>query len=417
MFGGKATTYRLFILSALTFCNLSAQVTVRQNIDIRQGICDSSIIVSTAPQLPSNQVERMFDGNPGTFAHLSNVDSLQVTLRVDSSLQFVEAKVFFGNQGNWSLETANSLYDLTFKTGSYQLLVNARTCLFLVADSAVFSEQQAKFIRMTVRNSQSHTINVGEWGLRSNITFTSLYMLPNPPRLLPNTSLKLRVKLVGQDNRLYPYNLPAPLQWQSADHSIAMVDSSGRVHGIAVGTTEITVSARGIPLTGHAPVSVETDFQSVNASPKTSRVVLVLQDPLTGNGQRLHQRFGWINPLDLVPDIVAEFDSISEGVAHFEIVDTIDTNLLFTRYYGAFLTVDSLVAYFSVPGWPKLVRAHQNGQLAFDYLELINYFQLCTRRDNGEIDEIWVYGYPYCGLYESILAGQNAFWWNAPPLA
>lgn len=416
MFNGRAITYTILILSALFICNLSGQVMVRRNINIWQGVSDSSIIVSTEPQLVSNQIEKIFDGNPGTFVHLQNVDSLRITLQADSFLQFVETNVFFGNPGNWSLETANSQYDLTMRTGSYQLLVDARTCLFLIADSVAFTEQQSGFIRMTVRNSTTNTINVAEWGLKQNITFTSLYILPNPPRLLPNTSLKMKVKLVAQDNRLYPYFLPEPLEWNSADHSVAVVDNDGRVHGISTGITEVTVSVQGIPLTGSAPASVETDFQSVNASPKTSRVVLVLQDPITGNGQRLHQRFGWINPLDLVADIVAEFDSISEDVTHFEIVDTIDTNLLFTRFYGNFLTVDSLVAYFSTPGWPKLVQAHQNGQLAFDYNEMIDYFQLCTRRDNGEIDEVWVYGYPYCGLYESILAGQNAFWWNAPPL-
>lgn len=405
----------IFILLAF-FPNLSAQVTIRLNIDLLQGINDSSITVSTEPPLSPAEIESMFDGDYATFVTVPNADSLRVLLQSDSLLRFSETKVFFGNPGNWSLETANSIYDLIHHTGSYQLLVNARPCQFLAPDSVSFAELHARLVRLTVRNPQYPQITVMEWALKQDIRLTSLYITPYPPRLLPNTTLKLRVKLVTQDNRLYPYFLPEPLIWQSANPSVAVTDSSGQLYGISTGNTEITVQPAGLPLTGSAPVYVETDFQSQNASPKTSRVVLILQDPITDNGQKLHQRFGWIDPLALVSQIVAEFDSISEGVTHFDIVDTLDTNFLFTRYYGNFLTVDSLVAYYSTPGWPKLVTAHQNGQLWFDYHEMLDVFQLCARRNNGEIDEVWVYGHPYCGMYESILAGQNAFWWNAPPL-
>jgi hypothetical protein len=34
----------------------------------------------------------------------------------------------------------------------------------------------------------------------------------------------------------------------------------------------------------------------------------------------------------------------------------------------------------------------------------------------GEIDEIWLFGGPYFGFYESRMAGPGAFWCNAPPL-
>ena len=43
-------------------------------------------------------------------------------------------------------------------------------------------------------------------------------------------------------------------------------------------------------------------------------------------------------------------------------------------------------------------------------------FKLIERVNAGEIDEVWLLGFPYCGYYESIMAGPGAFWCNAPPL-
>ena len=36
--------------------------------------------------------------------------------------------------------------------------------------------------------------------------------------------------------------------------------------------------------------------------------------------------------------------------------------------------------------------------------------------NSGKIDEVWLFGFPYAGYYESIMAGPGAIWCNAPPL-
>jgi len=66
----------------------------------------------------------------------------------------------------------------------------------------------------------------------------------------------------------------------------------------------------------------------------------------------------------------------------------------------------------SEPGWPTLVE--NNTQ--FDYNLFLDSYDFCEQSNSGAIDEVWVMAFPYGGMYESELAGENAFWYNSPPL-
>jgi hypothetical protein len=53
---------------------------------------------------------------------------------------------------------------------------------------------------------------------------------------------------------------------------------------------------------------------------------------------------------------------------------------------------------------------------AVDYHRLLAEFDVIAKINDGAIDEVWLFGFPYAGYYESIMAGPGAFWCNAPPL-
>jgi hypothetical protein len=65
--------------------------------------------------------------------------------------------------------------------------------------------------------------------------------------------------------------------------------------------------------------------------------------------------------------------------------------------------------------WRARAGFHQPD--AVDYHRLLLEFDVIPRVNRGEIDEVWLFGFPYAGYYESIMAGPGAFWCNAPPLA
>jgi hypothetical protein len=52
-----------------------------------------------------------------------------------------------------------------------------------------------------------------------------------------------------------------------------------------------------------------------------------------------------------------------------------------------------------------------------DYQAILTGFNILRRVANREIDEVWVFAFPYAGFYESTMGGAGAFWCNAPPMS
>jgi hypothetical protein len=52
-----------------------------------------------------------------------------------------------------------------------------------------------------------------------------------------------------------------------------------------------------------------------------------------------------------------------------------------------------------------------------DYPLLAAKFNMLERVRDRQIDEVWLFAFPYAGYYESIMAGPGAFWCNSSPLA
>jgi hypothetical protein len=59
--------------------------------------------------------------------------------------------------------------------------------------------------------------------------------------------------------------------------------------------------------------------------------------------------------------------------------------------------------------------SHGNYMLA-DYVRIIQDFKLLALVRDKLIDEVWMFGGPYFGFYESRMVGKGAFWCNAPAI-
>jgi hypothetical protein len=57
--------------------------------------------------------------------------------------------------------------------------------------------------------------------------------------------------------------------------------------------------------------------------------------------------------------------------------------------------------------------AHGNYMLA-DYQRIIQDFNILQQVFDNQIDEVWMFGGPYFGFYESRMVGNGAFWCNGP---
>ena len=401
------------------FCQQAhTQVTQIRPVDLLSMLNSGSVHRTSMPAATSDSLNP-FDGDPNSDQLVTGSDTLVVTLRFDSRIHISASKVFCMSIGRWWLEAANSLADLDAKAGSYVTVVDNRQFLYRAWDSVAFPEFDAQFLRFRARDTvYGSYIDLGEWTLMNNVTFTKLAIMPYPPRVIPGGTLGLHVAMQDSAGNFYPYTLSYPIEWSTDNASIASVDPNGRLTGGAPGETVVRAETGPPLLTGSAPVSVDPAFVGEKVGPMTARVALVLIDPPLHDfgDEPMHVKYHWRDPAVLSNDLVAHFRQASDSVMQFVIDTTISATRLFTRVHGYFPTVEQFEAWLDEPGWPTLKAASDSGKIAFDYHEMVRYYHLDSLRNDGSIDEVWVYAAPYMGMYESQLMGPHAFWWNSPPI-
>lgn len=64
----------------------------------------------------------------------------------------------------------------------------------------------------------------------------------------------------------------------------------------------------------------------------------------------------------------------------------------------------------------KAFRDSHGGYMMADYLRIIRDFNILAQVRDRQIDEVWMFGGPYFGFYESRMVGRGAFWCNAPAI-
>jgi hypothetical protein len=144
--------------------------------------------------------------------------------------------------------------------------------------------------------------------------------------------------------------------------------------------------------------------------PVQPKVLAIVHNPRIGprGGRKAQQAYGWNDPDALAQGYMDDLREASGGYCDYRIVERIEADTFPLKRDGFRYTDASFDQ-----AW-KTRQFHQPD--AVDYLALVREFRMIERIDAGEIDEVWLLGFPYCGYYESIMAGPGAFWCNAPPL-
>jgi hypothetical protein len=145
-------------------------------------------------------------------------------------------------------------------------------------------------------------------------------------------------------------------------------------------------------------------------APVSPRVLAIVHNPLIpakGNG-KAQKVFGWQDPDVLAKGYIDDLRAASHGYLNYVITERLEVDAFPLKKDGYRYTPDTFLK-----AW-NMRQFHQPD--AVDYLELVREFKMIEKVDAGEIDEVWLLGFPYCGYYESIMAGPGAFFCNAPPL-
>ncbi|PKL79288.1 MAG: hypothetical protein CVV25_08575 [Ignavibacteriae bacterium HGW-Ignavibacteriae-4] len=414
--------FRIIFMVTLIFgvqVKLFSQIHINKDIDIINEISAGNINVSIYPESLNSEINKLFDGQPFTEFGINDDDSIEVTISFKDPTRIFKSKTFFMIYGGqWSLATANNLEDLKTKKNSFKAWVTDKPYNGFQWDSTSLNNEEVSFIKLTARNLSAKIVHLGEWKIQIEKTLVSLVIKPDLPRLLPGTHLTLKVGMLDEFNNYYDYNLGESLVWSSENSNVASFEDEFSVlTGKTLGTTIVSVRTASNKLSGNSVVSVVNDFEAEKADKITVKVAVVYQDPMVTMGTRLHTKFNWFDPKPMVQQLVDEYNTFSGGVIDFKIVEVHDDQFLFTRLDSTYMTTNQLVTYFNEPGWATIKSlAEKENRIKFDYKAMIEYYDFYNKRQKGDIDEVWVYTFPFGGMYESQLVGKEAIWWNSPPI-
>lgn len=168
------------------------------------------------------------------------------------------------------------------------------------------------------------------------------------------------------------------------------------------------------------------------ADPITVKVAVIFEDPIMPgtNGKRMHevcrigQSYGWNDPEVQLNEYIESMKEASHGLVDYEIVmkvHTDDPEVLakynnkifystsakdhFGKKKGEFIDIDFVKGYCQ--------KGTPDGVCEYDYVTLVTDFGLDAMRRANEVQDVWVYTHPGCGMNESRLIGKDAFWCNS----
>lgn len=161
------------------------------------------------------------------------------------------------------------------------------------------------------------------------------------------------------------------------------------------------------PLYNYNPTSFSNGELPAPVYPK---VLTIFHNPTIGprGGQKAQVAYGWNHPDALAEGYIADLKYATYGYLNYQIVDRIEVDAFPIKRDGFRYTDETYEE-----AWRTRKFHDPDG---VDYLELVHEFNMIERVNSGEIDEIWLFGHPYGGYYESIMGGPGAFWCNAPAL-
>lgn len=166
-------------------------------------------------------------------------------------------------------------------------------------------------------------------------------------------------------------------------------------------------------------VMMETAEQDISSSVRIStgvpssiklRVYSIILNPFDVHKKKsLLTANNWQNPSELAEKLSQSLREVSNGLVDVEIVKRDEL-----REWPAL--TDGFRYDWEQFSDVLTGKSKSHTPYELDYRDLLKKFDIPNLVSQNQIDEVWVFGFPYSGLYQSIMTGTGAFWCNAPPL-
>jgi hypothetical protein len=145
--------------------------------------------------------------------------------------------------------------------------------------------------------------------------------------------------------------------------------------------------------------------------PVHRKVLALIYDPpvASENGKSLIELMRWNDPHRLMTGYINDLRDCSYGYVNYEVVDMQKVDHFPIKRDGFVYSGDDYMRHSRSHG-----GFHQPD--AADYYRILDEFEVVSKVNQGAIDEVWLFGSPYAGFYESQMAGPGAFFCNSEPL-
>jgi hypothetical protein len=143
----------------------------------------------------------------------------------------------------------------------------------------------------------------------------------------------------------------------------------------------------------------------------TARVLLVIYDPIMdpASGVKLSQLMHWQPPDDLANAYIHDILETSGGMARYQIVQRMELDEFPVKTDGY---------RYKPQTYLDVLKGIQppHKPAGADYQAILTGLNVLPRIAMREIDEVWLFGFPQAGFYESSMGGAGAFWCNSQPM-
>jgi hypothetical protein len=151
---------------------------------------------------------------------------------------------------------------------------------------------------------------------------------------------------------------------------------------------------------------------STMTTPISPRVLLLIYNPIieSRGRRRLHDVLGWNDADDLAHRYMGDVRTASHGIVNYRIVERMELNRYPTKVDG-FRYTDAAF----LKSW-QARRGFHDPDTA-DYPTMLRDADFVRKLEADLVDELWLFGFPYAGFYESCMGGRGAIWCNGPVIA
>ncbi|MBF0407560.1 MAG: hypothetical protein HQM10_09400 [Candidatus Riflebacteria bacterium] len=183
-------------------------------------------------------------------------------------------------------------------------------------------------------------------------------------------------------------------------------------------TKETEVIVNILPLTGIPVGTYETNWK------KNLRALVIIIDPILNSKgkKKLHEYYNLYDPEVLAPKFISDIKEATYNQVNFEIAETLHSPEWPAYTNSPPLTEEEFIKYWEGNGkkvggyyWDLESQRKLSGR-NFDYDAILNKFNVKERVESGDVDEVWLFGYPWMGTYETRMVGSGSIWCNGPVL-